>query len=614
LVWLADFEGPPSDPALAATARELVAGALDQSRTLAAVPREQVRIALHNSGRPDSIAVPPDLARELAFRSAIPVVLEGRIGKLGSRYSIVLRATNARDASVIQTANGDAQSESDLVPELTRLARVIRQGLGEHPDAFRETASWADSPTPSFEAFKLALQGRDLNNANDPQAAVVAFRRALEIDPEFASAWIGIGTVYGNMAFDDSALVALERALRIPARLTPARRLDAEAKIASIRDDVQGQIDAYDELLRLDPSPSERALALNNKAVALSEIGLHAQALELYRKALGAWPVQAPPLNVGNVIDQLVALNRVDEARSELSRLTGPRAEAMTMTFLAIDGDWDRLDSLATARLANPSTRTSPRRIARNARVAVLAVRGSMEKASQQLSEMAVEAEREADPNYIGMIWTYRDWMARLMGRASPPLPTSILGTPWGWAGRASHAALAGDSNRVQHALRQWPATFKPRSRALVAEHVAGTLAWKLGRWQSAVDHLRGHARGGIRSQPSVEELSRAVSRWMIADCFVRLQQPDSAAAYLELLITPPQNPAGLISSRGIWSPYARSRLVALYAGRGRIDEAERQWEILSATCTRPDPAISAMLDETRATLQTARGMRAARP
>ena len=105
----------------------------------------------------------------------------------------------------------------------------------------------------------------------------------------------------------------------------------------------------------------------------------------------------------------------------------------------------------------------------------------------------------------------------------------------------------------------------------------------------------------------------RTRSRWLIADAFEKLGQPDSVATYLQLILEPPAYGNPDVFQRGLWEPFVRSRLVDLYASMGRMPEALREWDVLATTCPRPDRDFAARLDETRARLQAARAMRGER-
>jgi tetratricopeptide (TPR) repeat protein len=607
-VWLADFEGPAGDPSLAPTARELVAAALDQSELLASVPGDQVRIALRNAGRPDSTRMIGDVARELAFRSTIPVVVEGRIGKLGTSYSIVLKATNSEDGRVIHSTSGEAPNDRELAPVLARLARDLRRGLGERPQAL-SAALGTDIVTPSFEAFKLFVRGRTRLLAGDPRGAIALFRQAVAIDPEFAAAWSGMGTAMGNEGSLDSALVMQREALRHAERLTAVRRFDIEGKIARYLGDSQASINAFDAILELNPSPVDRASALNNKALSVGALGRNREALELYQESARIFPIEPPQITLGNVVQQLTGLKRFDEARAMLPRLRGPNGQ-FRHSFLAIaQRSWNEADSTAAILVANPAA-SGPQQIpGRAIRLSVRAARGDMTSARRMNADVLRTLITEGNTDGVGIFWIENFWLSRVTESEPAAVPAVLRGTPWGVAASATRAALAGDSVAVRALVASWPDSSKRAERAVVAAHAEGLLDWKRGRWERAAEHLAPSARVSIFLSPTIEEVFRQPARWIVADAFSRLGQRDSAVVYLQLMLDPPPAQEAIIS-RGLWEPFARSRLVTLYAELGRLDDARREWEILSETTTQPDPQVAALLDDTRARLQGARAMR----
>ncbi|MGH7726297.1 MAG: protein kinase domain-containing protein [Candidatus Eiseniibacteriota bacterium] len=609
-VWLADFEGPADDPGLAPAARGLVAASIDESKVLATVPSEQITIALRNSGRADTVAIGPELARELAFRSSIPVVIEGRIGRIGTSYAVTLRAMDAEKGTVIESAIGEAQSERDLVPVLTRLARDLRRALGERPDAFRTSESWPDAATPSFEAFKLFHRGRILHDQSEYWAAIPLARQALAVDPEFASAWALLGTAQGNLGQIDSSMAALQEALRHPDRLSTIRRLDIEGKIASGRGDDQTALEVYDAILHLDPSPGDRAMALNNKAVALSRRGHTEQALALYRESVALDPVEPSALGRGNIANELIALGRLAEAREVLADLSDPFSRMSALDALMAERSWDRAESLSTAVAGDAALPPVIRSFGLGAHGAVLAVRGDLVGARRAMDSPQRRALMGDLPRPIGVNWFMRSFAARLLDEPQPEVPNVIRKTPWGIAALAVRAADDGDSVRARKAVGTWPDSTDLASLDALGNHVEARLGARQGRWDEVVSRLRSNASRGNRDSPTVERVLRLPARWMLADAFEQLAMPDSAVAYLGLILDPPANEPPHAGMRGQWEPFVRTRLVRVYAGMGRIEDAERQWMILSTTMTRPDAQATAMLDETRAVLQSARAMR----
>ena len=605
-VWVASFAANGGDAATATAVQELVAAALDQSKVVSTVPIEQVRIALRNSGRPDTMSTPAELARELAYRSAIPVVIDGRVARLGSTTTITLRATSSDDGHVLASANGSAASEKDLVAVVTRLVRDLRRGLGESARVFTGPATWTDAVTPSFEAFKLYLRGRDLINFNDPDAAIIVLRRATTLDPEFATAFVGMGLAFANSGRLDSARAYQRLALSHPERLTPFRRLVAEASLAQSMGDVPGAIRAYDELLHLDIAPIERATALNNKAGLLT--GMPEQAYELYRQSVALEPVAPTDVTISNMTDVLIEMRRIPEAREMQRKIAGPIGPMYALELMLIDRAWDRADSLASAIQRDPQQPLNFKRRARAAAAAVLGVRGRLTEADRALAEVERAASADHVTRGVANAWYARVWLARFASRAVPPEPGALKNTTWSRAAAALRMAEAGDSIAARGAVELSPDPMEAdeMSQRALRDHVEALLALRSDRWADAAGHLRATARGGVRNFPNVESVLRMRSRWLIADAFTRLGQPDSAAAYLGLILEPPANANVDVFQRGLWEPFVRCRLVHVYAGMGRIEDARREWDALVTTTTHPDPDVRSKMDGARSALQAA--------
>jgi serine/threonine-protein kinase len=610
-VWLAAFDGPADDPELAPTARDLVAATLDQSKLLAVVPEQQARIALRNAGRPDSSRVDAALARELAYRSSIPVVVEGRVGRIGSGYSIVLKASSAADGRSLLSLEDQAADAAALIPSLARVSRRLRQGLGERAADLRAAQVLGDAATPSFEAFKLYARARDLNAAGEPFEAIPMLRRAIALDPEFASAWMMLGTVFGNIGQPDSAVAAYVEAQRHPARLRETQRLEVEASQAMFGADLQAAISFYDALLKLDPSPAEASAALNNLGVCFSLLGDDERALEFYRRSGPVWPVQPPSIYWGNLADAHVAMNRLTEARSELAHFenTWP-GRSLLIEILLLERNARRADSLSTALAADATVPLPLRQSATSARLSLVAERGELEAAARGLDQLQTQMTNSSGLGPAFSTWLQRSWLAEVRGR---PIPAKLDAANPGMQALAGsvRAAMMGDSSEARRTLMSWQSTVGLRRwvKDAALNYVQARADSRLERWDRVVESLRANAACGTRNEPPPLAALRLPSRWMIADAFQSLGQPDSARYYLERILDPPGNHTTLLVARGFAEPFVRQRLVHLNLALGRLAEARRQWDELAATCVHPDPPLAASMNETRSALLAAEGM-----
>jgi hypothetical protein len=131
-------------------------------------------------------------------------------------------------------------------------------------------------------------------------------------------------------------------------------------------------------------------------------------------------------------------------------------------------------------------------------------------------------------------------------------------------------------------------------------------------RWDEVIVRLAPEARLGNYDASDLEHV-RQIYRWLVAEAFAAAGRADSATTYFGLMLDPPGRPPNVVVTNGLIEPYVRARLVRLLAGSGRVADARREWETLTDTVTRPDPEMVTMLDETRAALQAAGAMQAAR-
>ncbi len=609
-ILVAEFDGPAEDSLLVAATRDLVIAALDQSEIVTTVPRDQIRVALQMAGKPASTRVDAELARELAYRSAVRTVLDGRVGRLGKGYSVVVRVVDADSARVVLSVSDVAKNEGDLIPTVGRIGRRIRAELGERRSALQANRDLAqDIMTPSLEAFKISRRARDLLTGNEQRAAITVARSALALDPDYPGPWAIIGFAFGNLGEPDSGIQAFRQALARPERLPERWKLLWSASLAYQSGDVAEALALSEKLVQLEP---QYFSAYNNRGAYLDGAGRHSEALESFRTAERVSPFGPQPIVLNNQFGALLALGRADEARALLPRLKGGFGMGAPMWIAAAGGRWSAAESLATALRGNPTADDIRRAGAGWVLAAAQASRGQVRAADQTLRQVQSEAETARETLRANQLrWTRLALALFSHGVAADP------GEPGGWdsttAGlvtRGQWAAAAGDTTLARRLL----ATIRKRSAPDLARQgftpalLQAWIAARTGGWQEVLQDLGPAALQGEATGYRLFD-SAPLVRWLVAEALERLDRPDSAAAYFERAIAPP--PAGgsnFPHSRMAFS-FGHRRLVLLYARMGRLEEARRHWEIFSATFTRPDPEMAPLVEEARAVLASAEAM-----
>jgi tetratricopeptide (TPR) repeat protein len=609
--WLlvAEFQGPPDDTTLAGAARSLVSAALDQSEIVATVPREQVQVALERAGRPLTTRVTPDIAHELAYRSAVRAVLEGEIQRIGSGYSVVLRVVDAESLAVIVSEQGTAADENALIPRLGRMAERLRRDLGERRDVLAATRPMTDIATPSFEAYRIWLQGERLRQgAADWDGAIALYHEALRLDPGFASAWIGIGAAQANVGRRDSALAAYDRALHLPERLTLAQRLELETRRTVVTGDWEQTVMRASRWAELRPDDPE---ALNRRGAALADAGRLEEALVSYDEAIRKSPFGPSGNLMVNKVHCLLDLGRIDEARALAPRAGGYGPARITMTEIAAC-DWPRAESLAIAQARAPGTASANApAIAWLHLATAQAGRGALRAAATSLESAARSAE-PISPSVYELADRARLLLANETGGAiAPPrMPRVDASSASLLVLRGLEAVSAGDpaaARRIVAELRRRP-EHEQSTLGLGPELLDARIAAAEGDWSRAARTLEPGARGRVEVGyfgPGIYSTNLHEVRALMAEACLQLGTPDSAAVWLESLAGAPET----WYWGGITRSFAHLRLARLYARMERSADAERHLAVLERWWDRPDDLARRMLDETRAAVRDGGGI-----
>ena len=135
---------------------------------------------------------PEELGRELKVR----YLAEGSIRRSPERIRIAVRLTDASTGSLLWADQYDAEPESIFAIQ-DSITRQITGALAVRLTTVEQARVMAKPPN-SLEAYDLVLRGRDFLSRvtrSSTSNARAAFERAVELDPNYAAAYVGLGRV-----------------------------------------------------------------------------------------------------------------------------------------------------------------------------------------------------------------------------------------------------------------------------------------------------------------------------------------------------------------------------------------------------------------------------------
>jgi serine/threonine-protein kinase len=596
-VLVSEFEGSPGLGNVTDAIRELVTAELDQSRYVAAMPRQQLKSVMRDAGLPDSASLTPDRARELALRSSVRAILTGSVQAIRpSEYSIIVRAIDAEDGKPILTAS-EAATDHDLVSKAQALGRQIRRGLGERRSEIESNRRLTQVATPSFEAYRKYSDALSLAAKADVDGSNRLLREAIALDTGFASAWASLSVNYAMAGDVDSSRLALVEALKRPDRLNAAHRYSLEAEAAyQLHYDLPSAVRWYD--LHLEHAP-QSLKGHNNKGVYLSSMGRYEEALAEFRSAAAIDPFgrgHAQP-QVFNETAMLIALGRPVEARASAQLLTGAFGAYAALLQATSEGQWKAAESLAIGPATAAVTPAWLKAPAVTMWAGALASRGAVSSAEQILRRAEARSPRSASYRYRHALVV----LTLSSGRPAAPASGSQLvrdSAPGGLLLRGIVSALQGNVREAGESLDKLQA-LPPVEQLRLGDGLAfleACIARAEGRWDQIRRLLGAPATEGEHDGSIPAQVSSLAMRLLLADAYEHTGRLDSAAAYLELAIAPTRVPFSHVALRGFAYPFVQRRLALLYGKLGQDELAMERLKGFAAAFTDPDPDLKPLI------------------
>ncbi len=245
---------------------------LRQSPFLNVVADQQVQATLRLMGREPMTPITAEVGREVCQRAGAKALLGGTIAMLGTSYVITLNAQDCVEGRVLAEEQAQAASKESVLSEMGAAVSKFREKLGESlASVQRYDAKIEEASTRSLEALKAYSQGLRTRRMTGDFDSVPFFRRAIELDPEFALAYARLGTVYANLGQTDEARKMTARAYELRQKVSEAERYYIEARyFTTVEPDIQKALDAYRVWLAAYPNDYT---ALANSSLLLKQRG-----------------------------------------------------------------------------------------------------------------------------------------------------------------------------------------------------------------------------------------------------------------------------------------------------------------------------------------------------
>ena len=346
-IVLAEFTNTTGDPVFDGTLRQGLSVQLEQSPFLSLVSDERIQKTLGLMGQKADAQLTPKLAQEVCERTSSSAVLDGSIASLGSQYVLGLRAKNCRTGDVLAEEQMQAARKEDVLNALSQIASKFRTRVGESlATVEKHSTPLEEATTPSLEALKVYSEAVRVSNSTSPGASLPLFKRAIQIDPQFAMAYANLGNVYGILGESDLSAETMKTAYQLRDRTGDSEKFFIAAiydfRVTGNLEKVQQTCEQWVQAYPRDLTPSLL-------------LGTVYQVTGKYEKMVqeGNTFIKLDPesfAGYSNLADGNLLLGRLADAENAMQRAVEHQAEDPLFLFLRYDIAFLRADRAGMQR------------------------------------------------------------------------------------------------------------------------------------------------------------------------------------------------------------------------------------------------------------------------
>lgn len=311
-ILLADFVNTTGDAVFDGTLKKALAVDLSQSPYLNVFPEQRVRRTLQLMGKPADQRITPDIGREICQRDGIKAMITGSIAPLGSSYVLTLGAVNATTGDSLAETQAQANSKEQVLDTMGKAVSSLREKLGESLGSIKShDKPLSEATTSSLEALKAFTLGDEKHLGGEELEAVPLFKRAIELDANFALAYARLATSYGNLGQLSLSDEMRKKAFELRDRASEHERLYITAHYYADSGQLNKGIEAYELYKQSYPRDS---IPYNNLAAIYNQHGQFDKALAAAQEAVRIDPMSAS--NWENEATAYLGMGRIEEAKA----------------------------------------------------------------------------------------------------------------------------------------------------------------------------------------------------------------------------------------------------------------------------------------------------------
>jgi len=345
----------------------LLITSLEQSGYFQVTTWERMRDILKQMGKYDVEFIDQDLGFELSLKEGIDAIVLGSFGKAGNIFVTDVKVLDTKSKKLLRSASSKGQGEGSILnTQIDQLSKEISHGIGISKEKIEAAQTKiTDVTTTSTEAYNYYLLGRQADGKLYYEEARRFYEKAIEIDPQFVAAYLGVVLVYSALGDTNAMNKALDSAVALADKASRKEKLIIEVQYYLFRErnrdraiqsfvqllkefpkekldhyylgavyyqanKLDEAIEEFNIALELDPDFPD---ALNMIAYVFIEKGNFEKAIEYFKRYASVLPGAANPLD--SLAELYLQMGRLEEAAAKYQEALAIKPEFSSRLPLA---------------------------------------------------------------------------------------------------------------------------------------------------------------------------------------------------------------------------------------------------------------------------------------
>ena len=239
-VVVADLRNLTGDTLLDESLEQAFRLSLEQSRYVNVLSDLKARETLEKMQREAGASIDRESGSEIAIRDGARAVVLPTVAEIGGHLRVSAEVVDPRTQTTVYAVSADGRGIGSALASIDDVTDQLRARLGEAMENVQATSvPLPNVATPSLDALKAFAVARNVaNTTRDRDQALGLYRRALQLDPEFALAHADMADLYSALGEMANASSERRKALAFPQRLSPQER--ARLELLQRQDDAPG--------------------------------------------------------------------------------------------------------------------------------------------------------------------------------------------------------------------------------------------------------------------------------------------------------------------------------------------------------------------------------------